>query len=90
MSVEDRGRYGRIVECPKCGRNKAPVGRSLPGVCVGSYCTWDSCKFYYDDGEWVVDFGVWNTGFATLREAEVFVETVARGVLVATSFTEAI
>ncbi len=49
MSVEDRGRYGRIVECPKCGRNKAPVGRSLPGVCVGSYCTWDSCKFYYDD-----------------------------------------
>ncbi len=45
---------------------------------------------FTDDGEWVVDFGVWNTGFATLKEAEVFVETVARGVLVATSFTEAI
>lgn len=49
MASNNRGRHGRIVECPKCGRDKAPVGRSLPMVAVAGYCTWDSCDAYHDD-----------------------------------------
>ena len=58
-------RSGRTVECPKCGRIKAPVGRSIADVTAAGYCTDWSCDVYYDEpkpdhlfpGETEEDFG---------------------------------
>lgn len=34
--------------CSKCGRDKAPVGRSIPPAMAGGLCDWD-CPAYYTD-----------------------------------------
>ncbi len=37
-----------MPDCTVCGRRKAPVGRSVPLECGGSYCDWE-CDGYRKD-----------------------------------------
>lgn len=52
------------VQCARCGKTKAPVGRSVPVAMYGAYCTSD-CSGFHDEplpsnlwpGESESDFG---------------------------------
>ena len=39
------------VRCKLCGKNKKPIGRSMPPEMHGTMCTSDTCKGYYDKPE---------------------------------------
>lgn len=42
-------RVGARVTCRKCGRDKAPIGRSIPMAAHGTYCDDDTCDAYRDE-----------------------------------------
>ncbi len=70
-------KVGIAVECRRCGRTKAPRGRSLPDAMYDGYCTWDKCTGYRDDplpgdlwpGETAEDFGYPCSDKATMQTA---------------------
>lgn len=58
-------KVGISVDCKRCGRPKAPRGRSVAAAIWNSMCTSDQCEGYYDEpkpgdlwfGETESDFG---------------------------------
>jgi hypothetical protein len=58
-------KVGISVECTRCGRTKAPRGRSVADAVYNSMCTHDQCEGYYEEpkpgdlwpGETQEDFG---------------------------------
>ena len=44
--MSDNHRTGKRVQCTLCGKDKAPLGRSISDATSASYCHYTTCEGY--------------------------------------------